>query len=147
MGVFVSSTGDLAQDVMQSSVEFTLATVIHSYQPTSEEEIKLSKGETLTVYEKHDNGWWVGETLTGIIGIFPGSYVQETKQTKEKEEAASGSTKNAQSNSPTEQETNSPERKSIGKALVLYDYKGQTNTELSLTQGTTVNILRKLQPN
>lgn len=39
---------------MQALVKF-------SYEPKLEDEIELTKGETITVVERSSDGWWKGE--------------------------------------------------------------------------------------
>lgn len=62
---------------MSKSRPHTLAKAFHNYKPQSENEIELTKGDILKVFEKFENGWWVGETSSGKLGVFPGSYVKE----------------------------------------------------------------------
>ena len=62
---------------MSKTKPHTLAKAFHNYKPQSENEIELTKGDVLKVFEKFENGWWVGETSDGKLGVFPGSYVKE----------------------------------------------------------------------
>ncbi|BFU26144.1 Variant SH3 domain/SH3 domain containing protein, putative [Entamoeba histolytica] len=48
--------------------------VVYSYNPQNESELKLEKGEWITVIST-DGEWWEGESK-GKIGIFPSHYVE-----------------------------------------------------------------------
>ncbi|KHJ99617.1 SH3 domain protein [Oesophagostomum dentatum] len=52
------------------------AIVKFSYDPRLEDELKLTKGDTITVIEKSSDGWWKGES-NGRTGWFPSNYVEE----------------------------------------------------------------------
>ncbi|KAF8381377.1 nck-1 [Pristionchus pacificus] len=54
---------------MQALVKF-------SYEPKLEDEMELTKGETITVVERSSDGWWKGE-CRGKTGWFPSNYVEE----------------------------------------------------------------------
>lgn len=52
----------------------------YSFEPETENELKLKKGDLLLVLKEIDEGWWVGEKLgedgvfTGNTGMFPSNY-------------------------------------------------------------------------
>ncbi|XP_060065822.1 uncharacterized protein LOC132546141 [Ylistrum balloti] len=48
---------------------------LHSYDVTQEGQLAFRKGDTITVLEKTNDGWWKG-TLDGREGWFPGSFVK-----------------------------------------------------------------------
>ncbi|KAI7907595.1 SH3 domain-containing protein [Cokeromyces recurvatus] len=53
------------------------AMAIHDYKPEHEDELKLMRGEYITIIDKlEDNGWWKGVNESGITGIFPSNFVQ-----------------------------------------------------------------------
>ncbi|VDL71803.1 unnamed protein product [Nippostrongylus brasiliensis] len=52
------------------------AVVKFSYDPRLEDEMKLTRGETITVIDKSSDGWWKGES-GGRTGWFPSNYVEE----------------------------------------------------------------------
>ncbi|PIO71571.1 SH3 domain protein [Teladorsagia circumcincta] len=54
----------------------TRAVVKFSYDPRLEDEMKLTRGETITVIDKSSDGWWKGES-DGRTGWFPSNYVEE----------------------------------------------------------------------
>ncbi|ESO01231.1 hypothetical protein HELRODRAFT_81938 [Helobdella robusta] len=52
---------------------------IFDYEPTREDELKLTKGQKVKLISKDvhisgDEGWWIGE-IDGHVGIFPASFV------------------------------------------------------------------------
>ncbi|GMR32582.1 hypothetical protein PMAYCL1PPCAC_02777, partial [Pristionchus mayeri] len=58
---------------MQARVRFT-------YEPKLEDELELTKGDTITIVEKSSDGWWKGE-CRGKTGWFPSNYVEEVTPT------------------------------------------------------------------
>ncbi|KAK6033943.1 SH3 domain protein [Cooperia oncophora] len=52
------------------------AVVKFSYDPRLEDELKLTRGETVIVINKSSDGWWKGERC-GQTGWFPSNYVEE----------------------------------------------------------------------
>lgn len=54
------------------------AKVLHDYAPQNEDELKLTKGDTIVVLNKevfNTEGWWEGE-LNGKVGLFPENFVE-----------------------------------------------------------------------
>lgn len=49
-------------------------TAVYEFIGNGPNELTIRPGNTITVYEKNDDGWWYGE-LNGKVGLFPGSYV------------------------------------------------------------------------
>ncbi|XP_069130487.1 serine-rich adhesin for platelets-like isoform X3 [Argopecten irradians] len=65
---------------------------LHAYEVTQEGQLAFRKGDTITVLEKTNDGWWKG-TLDDREGWFPGSFVkaiQQQKSTSEGEEKKEG---------------------------------------------------------
>lgn len=59
------------------------AIVLHDYNPENEDEIKLMRGEYVTVVDQLDNdGWWKGTSESGGTGVFPSNYVQLLEEEK-----------------------------------------------------------------
>ncbi|ODM95300.1 Intersectin-2 [Orchesella cincta] len=63
-----------------SKKRYEIATVLANYQPTSEGQLTLTRGQLITVRKKSPSGWWEGELQAKgkkrQIGWFPGSYVK-----------------------------------------------------------------------
>jgi sorbin and SH3 domain-containing protein 1 len=50
---------------------------LYPYHPVNDDELELREGDLVDVFEKCDDGWYVGTSLrTGLFGTFPGNYVQ-----------------------------------------------------------------------
>ncbi|KAI9359129.1 SH3 domain-containing protein [Pilaira anomala] len=59
------------------------AMVIHDYVPENNDEVKLMRGEYITVVDQLENdGWWKGTTENGETGLFPSSFVQILQEDK-----------------------------------------------------------------
>ncbi|KAI9270764.1 SH3 domain-containing protein [Phascolomyces articulosus] len=51
--------------------------VVHDYEPENADELKLMRGEYVTITDKmDDDGWWAGTNETGLSGVFPSNFVQ-----------------------------------------------------------------------
>lgn len=60
-----------------SQIVQTVAIVKYPYEATRNDELGLTKGEQVTVFEKSSDGWWLGELRNGSRGWFPSNYVIE----------------------------------------------------------------------
>ncbi|XP_072931208.1 nostrin [Epargyreus clarus] len=49
---------------------------LYTYEARLNDELTLSPGDIINIYEKQDDVWWTGD-LNGCFGIFPSSYVEE----------------------------------------------------------------------
>lgn len=49
---------------------------LYSYTPKLYDELELTPGDIIEVYEKQEDGWWLGAINTQT-GIFPATYVEE----------------------------------------------------------------------
>lgn len=49
---------------------------LYNYTPRLNDELTLSPGDIINIYEKQEDGWWSGD-LNGSVGIFPATYVEE----------------------------------------------------------------------
>ncbi|KAI8638634.1 SH3 domain-containing protein [Parasitella parasitica] len=59
------------------------AMVLHDYKPENDDEVKLMRGEYVTVIDYMENdGWWKGTSESGATGIFPSNFVQILKEDK-----------------------------------------------------------------
>ncbi|CDH56114.1 predicted protein [Lichtheimia corymbifera JMRC:FSU:9682] len=51
--------------------------VLHEYEPQNDDELKLMRGEYVTIIDKlDDQGWWKGSNESGASGVFPSNFVQ-----------------------------------------------------------------------
>jgi len=49
---------------------------VYDFEPLEEGELRLKKGDIITVIDKPDQNWWMG-TCNGMEGVFPVPYVKE----------------------------------------------------------------------
>ena len=50
--------------------------VVYTYEAQDDDELSIKVGDIIVVISKDPSGWWLGR-LNGIIGQFPGNYVEE----------------------------------------------------------------------
>ena len=51
---------------------------LYDFEPQEENELRMKKGDVVTVLEKVDQNWWMGE-FDGRSGLFPVPYVKEVE--------------------------------------------------------------------
>uniref|UniRef100_A0A1I7XVD4 SH3 domain-containing protein n=1 Tax=Heterorhabditis bacteriophora TaxID=37862 RepID=A0A1I7XVD4_HETBA len=56
-----SKVGQISPDLAKPSVMNVRALVKFAYEPRLEDELRLTKGETIIVIDKSSDGWWKGE--------------------------------------------------------------------------------------
>ncbi|XP_065899456.1 uncharacterized G-patch domain protein DDB_G0278987-like isoform X2 [Dysidea avara] len=66
----MNATIEADQDVL-----YKHAKVIHDYKAQNEEELNIREGDVIMDVIELENGWWQGN-LNGVIGYFPGEYVE-----------------------------------------------------------------------
>jgi hypothetical protein len=54
---------------------YGVATALYDFIPEASDELRLNRGDKVTLRERIDENWWEGE-LRGQVGIFPTNYVQ-----------------------------------------------------------------------
>jgi len=59
--------------------------IIHDFQPQSANELPLIVGNTVTILDKDESGWWFAKDASGQ-GWIPSSYLKEGKEEEEEEE-------------------------------------------------------------
>ncbi|KAJ8416527.1 hypothetical protein AAFF_G00358150, partial [Aldrovandia affinis] len=107
------------------------ARAIYDFKAQTAKELTLKKGETLYVIRQIDNNWYEGE-LRGRVGIFPISYVEKIMPSE----------KNQPARPPPPAQV-----REIGEAIARYNFKADTNVELSLRKGERVVLLRQVDHN
>ncbi|KAI9474038.1 MAG: SH3 domain-containing protein [Benjaminiella poitrasii] len=72
-----SSSSNAIADSAVKSHSTIKGMVVHEYKPENEDELKLMRGEYITVIDKlEDDGWWKGMNENGNTGIFPSNFIQ-----------------------------------------------------------------------
>ncbi|KAH3743435.1 intersectin [Pelomyxa schiedti] len=54
----------------------TMGKALYSYSAKDNSQLSLTKGEKIIIIEQLPTGWWRGESSSGKIGHFPGTYVR-----------------------------------------------------------------------
>ncbi|KAJ3030568.1 UNVERIFIED_CONTAM: hypothetical protein HDU68_008585 [Siphonaria sp. JEL0065] len=101
------------------------ARAIYDYAAQEANEISFAEGEIITAIEKHDEGWWQGRNVSGHIGLFPSTYVEEV--------ATSASAAPAAVAAPAP-----PVPAEQIEAVALYDYTATEPNEISFATGDRI---------
>jgi hypothetical protein len=67
------------------------AKALYRFVPENEEELDLNEGDVVIIYEKHDDGWCVGN-FDGKVGYFPAAYIEELPPPQQRPVKAAPST-------------------------------------------------------
>nr|CDJ85790.1 Src homology-3 and SH2 motif domain containing protein [Haemonchus contortus] len=123
------------------------AVVKFPYDPRLEDELKLTRGETVTVIDKSSDGWWKGES-NGKIGWFPSNYVEEVTGSLytcgNENEDSNGCTVHVGRPPLTviSSPASSTQAKSVLECVVaLYSFDASTVEELSFRKGERLCII------
>uniref|UniRef100_A0A1I7Z3R1 Cytoplasmic protein NCK1 n=1 Tax=Steinernema glaseri TaxID=37863 RepID=A0A1I7Z3R1_9BILA len=121
----------------QSDKMTSTAVAKYSYEPQREDELRLVKGDVVTVLEKSSDGWWRG-LCAGREGWFPSNYIEESSTVSEAaSQNGNGFLKNSQAASPPA----SLSPKVLEVVMTLYAFEAQNNMELSFTKGERLEIV------
>jgi hypothetical protein len=66
--------GVFPENYVKEVVPFTTKSM-YDYQPQEKGELGLKVGQSITVYLKNPDGWWLGQ-VNNNFGIFPGNYTE-----------------------------------------------------------------------
>ncbi|KAK5982267.1 NCK (Non-Catalytic region of tyrosine Kinase) adaptor protein family [Trichostrongylus colubriformis] len=122
------------------------AMVKFSYDPRLEDELKLTRGETITVIDKSSDGWWKGES-NGRTGWFPSNYVEEVADQLHpgangndgmNSSVASARSPIAVISSPAPSTQN---KTVLERVVALYSFDASTTEELSFRKGERLDII------
>lgn len=122
------------------------AVVKFSYDPRLEDELKLTRGETIAVIDKSSDGWWKGES-NGRTGWFPSNYVEEVL-----DHVYPGGNGNVGSNGCSVENrsavavvpvpTSSTHTTNVLECVIgLYSFDASTAEELSFRKGERLDII------
>ncbi|KAJ8028263.1 SH3 domain-containing protein 19 [Holothuria leucospilota] len=95
------------------------AFVQYDFDAEGDEELSLKAGETVLLLEKIGNDWLKGR-YRGKDGIFPKSFVEVIVDLPQKK----------------------PQTKTTGVGKARYEFKGETNEDLSFREGDTIELIR-----
>lgn len=111
----------------------------YSYEPQRDDELRLCKGDVVTVMEKSSDGWWKGQ-CRGETGWFPSNYIDESPPNTFSPPKAAvdiGAITQINNNSiiqPTSQRV-------LEVVITLYAFDAQNAEELSFRKGERLEIL------
>eukprot|EP01089_Gocevia_fonbrunei_P019974 TRINITY_DN724_c0_g1_i1.p1 TRINITY_DN724_c0_g1~~TRINITY_DN724_c0_g1_i1.p1 ORF type:complete len:671 (-),score=151.06 TRINITY_DN724_c0_g1_i1:3693-5705(-) len=90
--VLIQNYDSILQDVELESPYIGLVSVDYDYEPQSEGEIPLKKGDIIWLMDRDESGWWKGESKMNI-GFFPSTYVTDCdwETWKQQNKASEGS--------------------------------------------------------
>ncbi|XP_070544059.1 titin-like isoform X43 [Ptychodera flava] len=101
------------------------ARALYPFSAQNAKELSFKKGDVIYIIRQVDKNWLEGEHH-GRVGIFPTNYVEAIQSADIK------------SPQPVSNE---------GKGQAKYNFKGETNMELSLNKGDSVILIRKVDNN
>lgn len=107
--------------------------VLYDYTSDNVDELKISAGEILEVYELNDDGWYVGKNSRGQKGLFPSNFVEDY----------TGATAAPTTVTPVPAPTATAHDNSLGTTTALYPYEAQDPSELSFGEGDVITIYEK----
>ena len=133
-----SSSDDEMSEADNSSAKKT-ASVLYSFQATTEEDISIVEGEIVVIKEEEDNGWCWGVNSKGDEGYFPSSYVQLVSRP-----STPGSVTSATSipSLYTQGSTTSAQSRCL-KVRSICAYDAAENDELSFPEGILIQVVSK----
>ena len=134
----VSSSDDEMSEADNSSAK-KMATVLYSFQATTEEDISIVEGEIIEIKEEEDNGWCWGVNSKGDEGYIPSSYVQLVSRP-----STPGSITSSTSipSLHTQGSTTSAQSRSL-KVRSICAYDASENDELSFPEGILIQVVSK----
>ncbi|GMT32407.1 hypothetical protein PFISCL1PPCAC_23704 [Pristionchus fissidentatus] len=108
------------------------AVVRYTYEPKLEDELGLTKGDTITVLERSSDGWWKGE-CHGRTGWFPSNYVEESAAAPPPTPAAIAASERTAAASAA--------RPALEVVVALYTFDASTAEEMSFRKGDRLDII------
>jgi hypothetical protein len=107
-------------------------------------EISLKDGETITIINQDDEGWWKGKNSLGEVGLFPSSYVELIARSSIA--APRIATPPVQAVvAPVQVAPPQPARAAaVIFGIALYDYDAQESDEVSFKEGDGIGKIDKL---
>ncbi|VBB30655.1 unnamed protein product [Acanthocheilonema viteae] len=111
----------------------------YSYEPQREDELRLCKGDVVTVLEKSSDGWWKGKCREQM-GWFPSNYIDESPSNtfstpKSNVEMGNGFNKLHNGHIIL------PLQRVIEVVVALYSFEAQNAEELSFYKGERLEII------
>ncbi|VDN02923.1 unnamed protein product [Thelazia callipaeda] len=115
------------------------AVVKYSYEPQREDELRLCKGDVVTVLEKSSDGWWKGKCREQM-GWFPSNYIDESPPNTFPPPKNSTELGNS-FGKPHNGLILSPLQRVLEVVVALYSFEAQNTEELSFQKGERLEII------
>ncbi|KAI6191455.1 hypothetical protein M3Y97_00229900 [Aphelenchoides bicaudatus] len=119
-----------------------------NYEPQRDDELKLTKGDYLSIVDKSADGWWRVLNESGSSGWIPSNYVDETSGPPQSTAPAQDFSAPTNGSSQLEQSyqyNNGMPNFSNGRVLevvvALYSFDAQNSEELSFRKGEQLDIV------
>jgi len=124
-----SSSSDL-------NINLPVMVAVYDYTKQIDDEVNLRAGEEVTVIENDKGDGWIKVSCSSGTGLVPANYLEPVKNTN-----------NNTSNYTTSNTNYRPSfLNNIKKAKVIYDYTGQMDEELTVTQDDIVTFIENSEP-
>jgi len=123
-----TSSSDININDLQTMV------AIYDYTKQNDDEIDIHEGEEVTVIESDNGDGWVKVSCSSGTGLVPASYLEPV-----------GNDNNTP-NYTTSTNTHTSFLSNLKKAKVIYDYTGQVDEELTVTQDEIVTFIENSDP-
>ncbi|ORX84555.1 hypothetical protein BCR32DRAFT_291272 [Anaeromyces robustus] len=120
-----------------SDLNINLPVMVAAYDYTKQidDEVDLHAGEEVTVIENDKGDGWIKVSCSSGTGLVPANYLEPVNNTN-----------NATSNYTTTTNYRTSFLNNIKKAKVIYDYTGQMDEELTVTQDDIVTFIENSEP-
>ncbi|VDM48577.1 unnamed protein product, partial [Toxocara canis] len=112
----------------------------YSYEPQREDELRLCKGDVVTVLEKSSDGWWKGQ-CHGETGWFPSNYIDESPPSTFSPAKVIGDMGNGVQKVNSGSMMPPSNQRILEIVITLYAFDAQSAGELSFRKGERLEII------
>uniref|UniRef100_A0A914ZMR6 Cytoplasmic protein NCK2 n=2 Tax=Parascaris univalens TaxID=6257 RepID=A0A914ZMR6_PARUN len=112
----------------------------YSYEPQREDELRLIKGDVVTVLEKSSDGWWKGQ-CHDETGWFPSNYIDESPPNTFSPAKIAGGIGNGMQKTNSGAMMPSSNQRIMEIVITLYAFDAQSAGELSFRKGERLEII------
>uniref|UniRef100_A0AC34R4A0 Uncharacterized protein n=1 Tax=Panagrolaimus sp. JU765 TaxID=591449 RepID=A0AC34R4A0_9BILA len=122
--------------------ETTYAVAKYNYEPQRQDELQLTRGESVLVLERSSDGWWKGE-INGRTGWFPSNYVDPVNAPSNGTMATEPYPADYATDYNVEATGYGGSQTVLDVVTTLYDFDAQNAEELSFRRGEKLDIIEK----
>lgn len=124
--------------IMAGSISSAVAK--YSYEPQREDELRLVKGDIVSVIEKSSDGWWKGQ-CRGETGWFPSNYIDESPPNTFSSLKVTNEIGNGMQKMSSGSIVSSSSQRILEVVTTLYAFDAQNAEELSFRKGERLEII------